>query len=250
MVKKLDDSVGDIVKALSDKGILNNTIIVFVSDNGAKTVGEHKNYGSNYPLRGIKSSPYEGGVRVVGLVWSTQLNNTDHYWDGYMHVTDWLPTLLSAVGVEPPKDVDGINQWDSINSNLPSKRIEMYEVDDKIGYASIINGEFKLVTGNVVQSYGTYHGTNLTGIIGSPPSYVDALKHSKVFDVLDSMGRTFNTNDFSLRSRTTIKCDTSSATTCAPGNGEFCYEILLTAQNLSLPTVSPRCCRGRAFVFR
>ena len=234
MVKKLDDSVGDIVKALSDKGILDNTIIVFVSDNGGMTVGEHKNYASNYPLRGLKLTPYEGGVRVVGLVWSTKLKKAGRTWDGYMHVTDWLPTLLSAVGVKPPKDIDGINQWHSINSNLPSKRVDMYEIDDTTGYASIIYGDFKLVTGNVVQSYGIYHGTNLTGIIGSPPSYVEALKHSKVYGVLDSIGRTFNTDDLGLRNRATIKCDTSSVTLCVPGNGELYNGILNTAQNSRL----------------
>lgn len=221
MVKKLDDSVGDIVQALSDKGILENTIIVFVSDNGGMTIGQYNNYGSNYPLRGIKTSPYEGGIRVVGLVWSTHLNNTSHYWDGYIHVTDWLPTLLSAAGVEVPKGIDGIDQWDSINANLPSQRIEMYEMDDITGYASIIYGEFKLVTGDVIPSYGLYHGTNLTGIIGNPPSYVEALKGSTMYSILESVDMAFDTNDLSLRKKNTIECNKSSTTTCFPGNGEF-----------------------------
>lgn len=226
MVKKLDDSVGEIVQALSDKGILENTIIVFASDNGGMTTGQYNNYASNYPLRGIKLTPYEGGVRVVGLVWSTHLNNTSHYWDGYMHVTDWLPTLLSAAGVEAPTDIDGIDQWNSINSNLPSQRVEMFEIDDRTGYASVIYGQFKLVTGDVVQSYNAYHGRNLTGMIGNPPSYVDALKGSKVYGALESLGMPFDTNDLSLRNKSTVKCDTSSATTCYPGNGEFCNKVL------------------------
>lgn len=53
MVSALDDSVGEIVKALNERQMLENSIIVFVSDNGAPTIGEHRNWGSNYPLRGV-----------------------------------------------------------------------------------------------------------------------------------------------------------------------------------------------------
>ena len=60
MVSAVDDGVGIIIKALRDKGIEENTIIVFLSDNG----GAHNNSSSNYPLKGTKGSVYEGGLRV------------------------------------------------------------------------------------------------------------------------------------------------------------------------------------------
>jgi arylsulfatase A-like enzyme len=53
MTTRLDESVGQIVSALSDKGILNNTIIVFLTDNGGATIGELQNWGSNWPHRGV-----------------------------------------------------------------------------------------------------------------------------------------------------------------------------------------------------
>lgn len=53
MVTKLDESVGKVVSALQEAGMLNNSIIVFVSDNGAATRGLHKNGGSNWPLKGV-----------------------------------------------------------------------------------------------------------------------------------------------------------------------------------------------------
>lgn len=53
MVSKLDKSVGAVLKALDDKEMLKNSIVVFLSDNGAPNVGYYNNWGSNYPWRGV-----------------------------------------------------------------------------------------------------------------------------------------------------------------------------------------------------
>lgn len=53
MLWELDQSVGRLVKALREKEMLDQTVIIFVSDNGAATRGLHKNTGSNFPLRGV-----------------------------------------------------------------------------------------------------------------------------------------------------------------------------------------------------
>lgn len=53
MVSKLDDSVGEVIGALSDADMLQNSIIVFMADNGGATTGLHVNHGSNWPLRGV-----------------------------------------------------------------------------------------------------------------------------------------------------------------------------------------------------
>lgn len=49
----MDESVGRVIKALGQSSMLENSIIVFMSDNGAQTEGLLENYGSNYPLRGV-----------------------------------------------------------------------------------------------------------------------------------------------------------------------------------------------------
>lgn len=54
MVSKLDAGIGKIVSALNENDMLSNTIILFFCDNGAPTVGQHSNAGSNYPFRGVK----------------------------------------------------------------------------------------------------------------------------------------------------------------------------------------------------
>jgi len=56
MVTSLDDSVGKIIKSLYENEMLENSIVVFMSDNGAPTddpLWGHNNFGSNWPLRGV-----------------------------------------------------------------------------------------------------------------------------------------------------------------------------------------------------
>lgn len=56
MLSKLDDSVGDIVNALSSAGMINNSIIIFSTDNGGPAAGFNSNAASNWPLRGVSQS--------------------------------------------------------------------------------------------------------------------------------------------------------------------------------------------------
>lgn len=53
MVSDLDESVGQIMASLKKTGMLANSIVLFMSDNGAQTEGLLENFGSNYPLRGV-----------------------------------------------------------------------------------------------------------------------------------------------------------------------------------------------------
>lgn len=53
VMSKLDESVGRVMTALKNTGMLANSVIVFAADNGAPVVGELHNAGSNYPLRGV-----------------------------------------------------------------------------------------------------------------------------------------------------------------------------------------------------
>lgn len=52
-VNRLDQSIGAVFTALAQKGHLQNSVVLFLSDNGAQTFGVHQNFGSNWPLRGV-----------------------------------------------------------------------------------------------------------------------------------------------------------------------------------------------------
>ncbi len=103
----MDRQVGEILKAIDEKGICENTIVIFHSDNGA----DPKQGGNNQPLRGNKFTTWEGGVRVVAMIrWPKQLQGgrTCHNMMGYI---DMWPTLAAAVGYtdNDGKRRDGIN---------------------------------------------------------------------------------------------------------------------------------------------
>lgn len=70
MVSALDESVRQLVTTLKKKGLYENSIIIFTTDNGAAAGGLDNSAGSNYPLRGAKNTLWEGGVRAVGFIHS------------------------------------------------------------------------------------------------------------------------------------------------------------------------------------
>lgn len=98
VVNRMDDSVGKVMKALADKDMLKDSIVVFMSDNGAQTKGVYENFGSNWPLRGLKSTLYEGGIRNAAVMWSNRLRYKRRVENTLFHITDWMPTLYAAAG--------------------------------------------------------------------------------------------------------------------------------------------------------
>jgi len=94
MLESIDDGVGRIVDALDTCGLADNTVVVFMSDNG----GEH-HVTSNAPLRGAKSQLYEGGIRVPLIVRWPQAVAAGAVCDAPVSMIDFYPTFLDAVGV-------------------------------------------------------------------------------------------------------------------------------------------------------
>ncbi|XP_076379038.1 arylsulfatase B [Megalopta genalis] len=156
MVSQLDESVGRIFHALGDKGILKDSIILFLTDNGAPSVGRDRNWGSNYPLRGTKFTLYEGGVRGVAAIWSPKIQKAARVSNQLVHITDWLPTLYSAAGgdLKDLGEIDGIDQWQIISEGYGHGRDTLLlNIDEVFKTEGAIYSRFKLIRGSIENGY-------------------------------------------------------------------------------------------------
>jgi len=108
MVSAVDDSVGAVMGALGELGVADNTLVVFLSDNGcALYLGGGC---SNDPLNGGKRYQLEGGVRVpFVMAWPAQMHGGETFSEPVSSL-DLVPTLLAAAGVDDtPSDLDGVD---------------------------------------------------------------------------------------------------------------------------------------------
>ncbi len=160
-ITHMDDVAGQILAALERSGKRDNTIILFLTDNGAtpdqpndtwvKTGDPRENFtpgpggGSNAPLKGKKTTAYDGGLRVPAFVnWPTHLKAG--IYNGVIHSADWMPTLTKLAGYTPTTDLkwDGRDMWKEITTGQPVSR-QLYWVSSRFAQLAVRDGEWKLV---------------------------------------------------------------------------------------------------------
>ena len=113
MIESMDQSLGDIMKTIDQLGIAEETIIVFMSDNGSPG-----NNPQNLPLRGSKISGYEGGNRVPLIVHMPRVTATGKRNATPVIIEDIFPTFLEMAGLKAPKN-DGQSWLPVLKSNAP-----------------------------------------------------------------------------------------------------------------------------------
>jgi arylsulfatase A-like enzyme len=153
MVSCMDDEIGNTLAALEKRGMRDNTLIIFQSDNGgvlsATFAGDSKVSGKlpadNGPYRDGKGTLFEGGTRVVALAnWPGKIKPGTV--DGMMHVADIYPTLAGLAGAKLGKNkpLDGMDMWPMLSEGKPSPRSEIvYNVDPLAG--AVRRGDWKLI---------------------------------------------------------------------------------------------------------
>lgn len=94
MVEHMDDAVGKVIAKLKDKGLYENTIILFSSDNGGLIGNPKHQVTSNSPLRHGKGGMYEGGVRIPTILYAPNQNIVAKEIHEPVITPDYYPTLL------------------------------------------------------------------------------------------------------------------------------------------------------------
>lgn len=110
MVEAMDLAVGKVLRGLDDLGLANNTVVMFMSDNGGLSTSEgHPT--SNLPLRAGKGWMYEGGIREPMIVRAPGVTRPGSVCDSPVISTDFFPTILELAGVpaEPDHHLDGVS---------------------------------------------------------------------------------------------------------------------------------------------
>ncbi|XP_075540031.1 arylsulfatase B-like [Dermacentor variabilis] len=227
MVDALDQSVGAVLEALEAALMLDDTIIVFSSDNGAAVFDSAMvNLGSNWPLRGAKTTLWEGGVRSAAFMWTRRLLPHRRVSHQLMHITDWLPTLYSAAGgdVNDLGSLDGFDMWDALNVGAPSPRTEiLLNINQARGNAALRYRGFKLLVGNLSDVNERYER-----IGGSRPceDLDELLRQSRAAAVLR---RLYNRDVFKhggyWRNEATVKCQGVSSSNFVSGRSYYLYDI-------------------------
>ncbi len=182
MIEHLDRSVGRIMTKLKDRGLEENTLIIFFSDNGG-LIGRYdripllaernlKIYGdnplkyiasSNAPLRGEKGTVYEGGIRVPLIVRWPKVVKSGRVSDKVVSSVDFYPTFLEIINAVKPAEqvLDGISLLPVLTGKGLQKERPVfwhYPVYHHAGPAGAVRlGEWKLIENQVKGNFELYN---------------------------------------------------------------------------------------------
>ena len=157
MISRVDRYIGNVLNLVKELGLEKNTIVVFTSDNGTthlKLEVDYDFFESVKPLRGLKGSLYEGGVRVPLIVkWpgKVKAGSTSDFRTGF---EDWMPTLLDLINAKTkaPKTIDGISIAPTILGQPQPPRAFLYrEFTGYGGQQAVWLGHWKGVRQNLLR---------------------------------------------------------------------------------------------------
>jgi arylsulfatase A len=187
MVTRMDRDVGRIMSLLKELNLEDNTLVIFTSDNGPTFNGGSDSafFQSAGPLRGLKASVYEGGIRVPFIArWPGRIkagSTSDHvsaFWD-------FLPTCCELIGEDSPANIDGISMlptlfglrhkqkkhdylywelsgqqavrigpWKAVRLK-PDQKIQLYNLDKDLGEQNDVAGQNPEIVAKIEQIFTT-----------------------------------------------------------------------------------------------
>lgn len=144
MISHLDHRIGDIIKALVENDLYDNTIIIFTADNGL-AVGQHGLMG--------KQNVYEHSVHVPLMIKPACSDTKRHFTNRLCYLIDLFPSICEWAGQPIPESADGISLLPVINENKEVREHLYYAYRDF--QRSISNGEWKLIEYHVNENRHT-----------------------------------------------------------------------------------------------
>ncbi|MEL6429377.1 MAG: arylsulfatase [Planctomycetota bacterium] len=147
MITFLDDQVGRVLALLEERGELENTLVLFTSDNGATYVGgvDTAFFASHDGRRGHKGQVWEGGVRVPFLaMWPGRIpagSTSAHVVSG----VDVTATVLEAAGARPAAGLDSVSLLAAARGDASAPRPPLYWEHRPAGAQAVRDGRWKLV---------------------------------------------------------------------------------------------------------
>ena len=185
LITVADTQLGDMRTVLEHAGRWDKTLLIHLSDNGGAVVYQDMGHaqGTNWPLRGMKRTYFEGGVRVPAFVTGGAVPPAmrGKQLDGNVHIADWFATIAHLAGARltssagtvtsasigdqafnaPPKSVSMLSYLSGDWPESPRKEIILGAGDTGEtvhGVEAIIDGEFKLINGTIPCSWDTWQG--------------------------------------------------------------------------------------------
>lgn len=163
LIESMDEAVGHILQTLEDLHLDENTIVIFTSDNGGVSSGDHFST-SNFPFRAGKGSTFEGGIRVPFLLRApgqTEKGTINHT---PIIGSDIYPTILELTGQPflPNQHIDGMSVLPILENNMPADRALIwhyphYSNQDGRPSGAIRIGDWKLIYDYQTQEKELYH---------------------------------------------------------------------------------------------
>ena len=204
MVYRLDVYVGQIIQKLKDKGLYDNTIIIFASDNGPHNEGgaDPTFFNTEERLRGLKRALYEGGMRVPYIA----------YWPGTIEAGsisdlmaagwDMMPTFVELLGEDTnwrEEAMDGLSILPTLTGKGEQRQHDFlyWEFHEENGRQAVRAGDWKLIRQNIKNGNPTHELYNIAedphednNLANTYPDKVEELKvimdrehiHSDIFN--------------------------------------------------------------------
>lgn len=195
LVEGMDKSLGDLMDYVAEKGIAQNTIIIFMSDNGGYTIGRPD---KNAPLDEGKGSLKEGGIREPLIVYWPGVTQPATVSEAPVIIEDFYPTLLEMAGLnklpQTPQVIDGKSFVPALKGKKTESRRPLYfhypnnwgERQGTIGapQSAVIEGDWKLIYYHETQTAALY---NLKEDVSEQHNLAGEPSHHKTVTRLASM---------------------------------------------------------------